>query len=430
MIAEHGRRTALFGLPNGDSRWSASLSSHPLNRFSFASIRSRLPRLVTAAPRQALAGNVASHKRSPVSMINLNRDIGLHCRRRAQGVRGERGFTLVELLVVIAIIGVLVALLLPAIQAAREAARRSQCQNNLKQVGLAVQNYVSARTDLPPGRICDHQPTWLMLILDYMEQAQLKNLWDYKKGCFYDQAYTTRIIAVDAYFCPSQGHEQRFVEAVPDGVHSHPPLDPGTSRPWAGAISDYRSVAGNTEPVLSDVTGAVAFDPPTSGPDNNTYYLVNGPMPACRRANIRSTETSSAPRVITGYKAETSLKNISDGTSNTLLTGEVGRGTADRSQAFNGDSDPGLFIGIDSTGSPPGKVDFCQRCSTPGAPAGTTVTPGDTTYGDGGFGSSHNGVTNFAMCDGSVHSISRDIDLAIMGALATRGGDEAVSLPR
>src|SRR5712672_1553891 len=103
-----------------------------------------------------------------------------------------RGFTLVELLVVIAIIGILVALLLPAIQAAREAARRSQCSNNLKQIGLAALNFENSRRKLPPARIVDHQATWLVLILPHMEDTQLASQFDITKGDFFDQPYAMR----------------------------------------------------------------------------------------------------------------------------------------------------------------------------------------------------------------------------------------------
>ena len=98
----------------------------------------------------------------------------------------RRGFTLVELLVVIAIIGVLVALLLPAIQAAREAARRTQCKNNMRQLGLAVLNYETAKRVLPPayhlnnGQIGNH--SLFAFLLPYIEQTALAGQWDMQKN--------------------------------------------------------------------------------------------------------------------------------------------------------------------------------------------------------------------------------------------------------
>src|SRR4029079_12924656 len=109
-------------------------------------------------------------------------------------------------------LGVLVALLLPAIQAAREAARRAQCQNNIRQLGIATHNYHDARGELPPSRVEDGNLTYMALILDYMEQNQIRGLWDYKRGvagCFYDQTLQARNATVDAYYCPSIDHENR-----------------------------------------------------------------------------------------------------------------------------------------------------------------------------------------------------------------------------
>jgi prepilin-type N-terminal cleavage/methylation domain-containing protein len=324
-------------------------------------------------------------------------------RRRCSG----RGFTLVELLVVIAIIGVLVALLLPAVQAAREAARRTQCQNNLKQIGLAVQNYHDARRELPPMRIDDHQQTWIALILDHMEQSQVKKLWNPLLGCFYDQAYATRTATVDAYICPSMRHDTRIVEIEPDSVHSHPRNDPATGRPWAGSIADYRAVAGST--CVVDNTETVNPNDVLHWGDfqGSDSFLADGPLPQALRKSIRW--GGAGNRGVLGFKATTSLKHITDGTSLTLLAGEVGRRDSEGGHAFNGDHLPGLWIGEANP--------FCDQCELNKAEGG-----------DSGFGGAHSGVVIFAMCDGSVQSLSREIDVRVLDRMATRAADDHYTL--
>src|SRR5215831_17732652 len=104
---------------------------------------------------------------------------GCTAANRLRDVRPHRGFTLIELLVVIAIIAVLIALLLPAVQSAREAARRAQCVNNLKQIGLAMHNYESANSSLPPGIKGSVWGTWLVYVLPFMEQSSMFNAWNY-----------------------------------------------------------------------------------------------------------------------------------------------------------------------------------------------------------------------------------------------------------
>src|SRR6187401_1830303 len=114
-----------------------------------------------------------------------------------------RGFTLVELLVVIAIIGILVALLLPAIQAAREAARRAQCVNNLKQIGTAIHNYHDTNKRMPNSRRKCDWITWAAELWPYLEEANAKALWNSKVD-YYNQTLEARTFQVPTYLCPSR----------------------------------------------------------------------------------------------------------------------------------------------------------------------------------------------------------------------------------
>src|SRR5690242_4884124 len=132
--------------------------------------------------------------------------MGLTATRRPQRL----AFTLVELLVVIAIIGVLVALLLPAVQMARESARRTQCSNHLKQLGLAAQNFNDVRGWLPPTRVSNDSTdanqnwlTWAVILLPYVEQQNYYTQWDLTKAYELHPQQVTRQ-AVPVYFCPSR----------------------------------------------------------------------------------------------------------------------------------------------------------------------------------------------------------------------------------
>jgi prepilin-type N-terminal cleavage/methylation domain-containing protein len=260
--------------------------------------------------------------------------------RRPRIRRIRIGFTLVELLVVIAIIGILVALLLPAVQAAREAARRTQCKNNLKQIGIAVHNYHDTRKELPPMRVWDGDRTWLALILPYLEEETVASLWDPQLGCFYDQPLELRTAVIRSFFCPSQHHDTRVIELPspdqPQDGHSHPRNDSKVgSGGWRGSIADYRHVTGSTCVVQgTDVNGAFQRLGYADVSGNAVQCLADGPIPQPRS---KPTRTGPSNRGVANWDALTSLKHITDGTSKTLLGGEVSRAEAERTHAFNGD---------------------------------------------------------------------------------------------
>ena len=130
------------------------------------------------------------------------------CARR-RNPQPQAAFTLVELLVVISIIGVLIALLLPAIQQAREAARRSQCLNNLKQIGVAALNYHDSRKGFPIGRVMCHHGTWASELWPYLEESGLVSLWDREKA-FWFQPPQAREAQVPGYFCNDGQRRPRY----------------------------------------------------------------------------------------------------------------------------------------------------------------------------------------------------------------------------
>ncbi len=311
----------------------------------------------------------------------------------------RRGFTLVELLVVIAIIGVLVALLLPAVQAARESARRIQCSNNLKQMGLGVQNFMSAKNDrLPLGYA--GQPTWTTGVnfnkrhlftemLPYMEQKAIYDQIEFEytvaKGPFTDPV---RDIPISAFICPSW---------------TDPVIAQGQFGYDEGAINTYSGVCGATVPER---------DPAEDTPS------AFGPIPPNGVFTFEIVKPPAKPPLFLGRERKGS--EITDGQSNTLMIGEfVHRSCSPTTgcEESPGNVRPWYLGGFQNAPYSMKVVEFTPNIQLNRPPVDFTHLP---------MGSYHPGVTQFAFVDGSVHNIADGIELKTYFALATADGGDVV----
>jgi prepilin-type N-terminal cleavage/methylation domain-containing protein/prepilin-type processing-associated H-X9-DG protein len=328
--------------------------------------------------------------------------------------RNNRGFTLVELLVVIAIIGILVALLLPAIQAARESARRSQCVNNLKQLGVAFQNYHDTYKQLPIGAYSCCWGTWQPAILPFIEEQELADMYQFlpKKlppGVtvpFFDDAY--RYFELDLTRNPPIRNRevcQRRIETL-TCPSDDPQVYTGAGGAGIGPIQgitfhSYVANFGNT-----NHSGQTLFGSP------NINHL-GSPF-------IGQDDGTKGPQ----HNLFTRFKQITDGLSKTLMISETVQGQGGDLRGFTW---WGWAAGFETVAAPNGSVDdllqskdYCKSDIPPNPPcAGAS---GRFFYN--AARSRHPGGVHAMMCDGSVHFIVDDVDLATWRAASTIKGAE------
>jgi prepilin-type N-terminal cleavage/methylation domain-containing protein len=365
------------------------------------------------------------------------RDRGVSSRTR----HTLHGFTLVELLVVIAIIGTLIALLLPAVQAAREAARRSQCRNNLKQLGLAAQNHLSAHRVFPGGGWGWHwvgdpdrgygfrQPGgWSYALLAFLEGQTIRNIGmglppGTGAGHKYDALAQMQTLTLPVYTCPSR--REGTVGPILDNQIWN--VNTTLSGTLGGARSDYAGCAGSNIG-STDITQCCGG----GGPDANSDTMANYNLQNYFKSQLYWPVVNG---VIYGG-SDTSVRQIPDGLTKTYLFGEK----ALQPQQYdpkalvnatrNWGDDQSMYQGYDFD-----CVRWTGNSATP-AKVTTYVPLKDENHSDNlnqwgvtNFGSAHASGCQFVMCDGSVQIIAYTIDPIVHWKLGNRQDGMQVSLP-
>jgi len=315
----------------------------------------------------------------------------------------KRAFTLVELLVVCTIIGILIALLLPAVQAAREAARQVQCANHVKQIGLALHHYTQACGVFPPGCIVStgkppgwepwqeakstgllgqHGTSWMLQVLPYLEQNSVYDQWDFTKNVIGNAQVAQSDISI--FYCPSRRNGIRSEDRAHLPVYA-----------WTRGGSDYGGCIGSG-----------------NGWTNDSYRYFTVPE------NGNESEHWQYPSRVGIFLPNTSahFSDIRDGTSSTIMIGELQRLV-----------------------SPPSGV-----CSVDGWAAGGVATLFTTNdheksgiYQTGGMnnkffespGSEHPGGAHFGMADGAVHFIGNSVNSLLFRSLGGMADGQAAQVP-
>jgi len=317
----------------------------------------------------------------------------------------RRAFTLIELLVVIAIIAVLIALLLPAVQQAREAARRTQCKNNLKQIGLALHNYHDTNNVFPPALCLTLSGAdfgqWgpQARLLPYLDQANLQRLIDFSLP--YDTQLAVCRTRVPTYMCPSETKDRG---SVADGIDMYPinyaanfgtwmVFNPVTGQPGDGAFGTNSRIG--TRDFTDGTSQSLAFSE------------VKAFQPIIKEGGSPTATPPASPQVVGGWSGNFEADNG----HTEWVEGRVhqnGFTTTIRPNAKVAHVESGRAYDVDYTSVEEGD---------------STTAP---TYAAITSRSYHTGIVQSLLVDGSVRSLSENIDLNVWRALGTRAGGEVI----
>jgi prepilin-type N-terminal cleavage/methylation domain-containing protein len=285
------------------------------------------------------------------------------------------GFSIVEVLVTIGVIGMLLALLLPAVADSREAARRTQCANHLKQIGLALHNYHDSHQIFPPGALFSNELSWHVLILPQMDQAVLYSQFNFNEGQYWSPEVNNKnnphgLSRVDSYLCPSGRVEQSQTSL--DSVDGN--------KSWT---THYYGIMG----------------PRGETPDGGEYRLRSGFGPFGDQGLL---------------SADSGKKHadVTDGSSNTFVVGEISWNDANSYRTW--------VRGVN--GNP---ISGCKNVRTS---IGQTFFDNGAGFNDISLGSEHRGGTHVLMGDGAVRFLADTIDLITYKAAASIDGGEAETL--